>query len=170
MLRSSSSLWLAGWLSLGTIACSQPSPAPAQPAPVSDNYCWWTLLRTVLPPDTVAQRFGSAYRTLGLDEVSVTHSADTAWARSGPTILRDDSTGASYASTAIAVRQGDSTSFRYFAEITTPPSAASAAPDRMEFCGRIAKAAAIAWSRPRRRPNSADSLSVFMRGSVVSRK
>jgi hypothetical protein len=164
MFRSSFQLRLSGWLSMLALACSPKLPVLAQQAPVSDSYCWWTLLRTALPPDTVAQRFAGAYRTLGLDNVSLTHSADTAWVRGGPTILRDDPTGASYASTAIAVRQGDSTSFRYFVEITRSASATNAAPDRMEFCGRIAKAAAIAWSRPQRRPNSADSLSVFMRG------
>jgi hypothetical protein len=157
------SIRLAGLLSTLTLACSRPLPVPAQPAPASDSYCWWTLLRTALPPDTVAQRFEGAYQTLGLGNTSLTHRADTAWACAGPTILEDDPTGASYASTAIAVRQGDSTSFRYFVEITRPSSATSAAPNRIEFCGRVAKAAGISWSRPQRRPNSADSLSVFMR-------
>jgi len=159
-----SSINLAGFLSMLTLGCSQPPPpVPAHPAPVSDSYCWWTLLRTALPPDTVAQRFEGAYQTLGLGNVSLTHRADTAWARAGPTILEGDPTRASYASTAIAVRQGDSTSLRYFVEITRASSDTSATPDRIEFCGRIAKEARIAWSRPQRRPNSADSLSVFMR-------
>jgi hypothetical protein len=164
------SLTLPVFLSIWTLACGQPLPRPAPPAAaraaVSDTYCWWTLLRTALPPDAVAQRFKSAYQTLGLGNVSLAHSADTAWARAGPSILEDDSTGASYASTAIAVRQGDSTSFRYFVEITRPSSTASRAPDRIEFCAKVAKATGIAWSRPQRRPNSSDSLSVFMREAL----
>jgi hypothetical protein len=163
MSRLRSSFWVAGFLSILALACSQPLPVPAQPAHESDSYCWWTVLRTALPPDTVARRFERAYQTLGLGNVSLAHRADTAWARAGPTILEDDPTGASYASSAIAVRQGDSTSFRYFVEITRPSSATSAAPDRIEFCGRVAKEARIAWSKPQRRPISADSLSVFMR-------
>lgn len=154
---------LAGFLSMLILACRQPPPVPAQPAPVSDSYCWWTLLRTAFPPDSVAQRFAGAYQTLGLGNVSLTHRADTTWARGGPTILEGDPSGTSYASTAIAFRQGDSTSLRYFVEIISDSSDTSATPDRIEFCGRIAKEARVPWSRPQRRPNSADSLPVFMR-------
>jgi hypothetical protein len=163
MSRSRLAPSLVGVLSILTLACSHPRHVPPPPpASEPDRYCWWTLLRTALPPDTVAKRFEAAYRTLGLQNVSVTHRADTAWAHAGPSLLVDDPTRASFASTAIAVRQGDSTSFRYFVEITSPPSATSDAPDRIEFCGRIAKAARIAWSTPQRRPNSADSLAVFI--------
>ena len=162
MTRSRSLIAVTGFLAISTFGCSHPKPEPTPLASKPDRYCWWTLLRTALAPDTVAERFERAYRTLGLGDGTLTHRADTAWARAGPTALDAGSNAALYASTVVAVRQGDSTSFRYFVEITLPSSATGAAPDGMAFCGQIAKAAAVPWSRPQRRPNSEDSLPVFI--------
>jgi hypothetical protein len=163
MRGSRSVIRLVGLLAVATIACSHPLPEPTSLASEVDRYCWWTVLRTALPSDTVAQRFAHAYRVLGLGDSRLTLRGDTAWVRAGPTVLDDGSVAATYASSAIAVRQGDSTSFRYFVEITRPSSATGASPDRIEFCGRVAKAAGIPWSKPQRRPNGEDSLPVFMR-------
>ena len=150
-------------VAVAALACTHPVSAPAAPIAASDSYCWWTLVRTALPPDTVARRFERAYQTLGLDSATFTHRADTAWAHAGPTVLRDVQTSASYASFAAAVRQGDSTSFRYSVEIKSLSRTDGPPPDGIAFCGRIAKAAGIPWVKPERRPNSEDSLSAFMR-------
>jgi hypothetical protein len=83
-------------------------------------------------------------------------------------MLADRSTGATYISRVVAIRDGDSTSFRYSVEMALPPRASeqpadstAPAPDDIEFCGEIAHAAAIRWSRPARRPNADDSLDVW---------
>jgi hypothetical protein len=136
------------------------SRVAAQPA---EQFCWWTILRTALPPDSVAARFEHAYTVLGLSGAVSSHVADTAWTHAGPTVLGDGSTGATYASRLVAIRDGDSTNFRYAVEMTGPPRAdeQSAGGDNLEFCGAIAHAAAIRWSRPARRPNAEDSLEVW---------
>ena len=53
------------------------SPAPATP-PLTQQYCWWTSLRTTIPPDSVGARFARAFTTLGFSNVTVRANVDTA--------------------------------------------------------------------------------------------
>lgn len=172
---SSSSAFTAALLALGTAlgtGCRhRAAAAPPTPAPATEEYCWWTLLRTSLPPDSVAARFQRGYAAAGLTGAAWTSRADTAWARAGPTPLAG-SPGPSYASRAVAFRQGDSTSFRYFVTVAPPASRAGRAPaadsgtrwmNHMGLCGTVARAAGVLWSTPRRPPNAEDSLAVWAR-------
>ncbi len=142
-------------------------PALAGP---SENYCWWTLLRTALPPDSVAARFQLGFTAIGLTGATWTRSADTVWVHAGPTPLERGLTGAMYAGRAVAYRQGDSTNFRYYVAIAPPAqeqaqtgSAGERPLPNVELCGQIAQASAIPSSRPRRDPNGEDSLEVWRR-------
>ena len=136
----------------------------AQPA---EQFCLLTVLRTALPPDSVAARFEHAYTVLGFSGAASSHVADTAWAHAGPAVLADRLSGTSYASRLVAIRDGDSTSFRYAVEMTGPPPMEdqSGGWDKLELCGAIAHAAAVRWSRPSRRPNAEDSLEVWTHAS-----
>jgi hypothetical protein len=152
-----------------TATRSEPAPAPSTPAVSTHNFCWWTLLRTELPPDSVAARFAIAYQRVGLLDVTSIRRGDTSWAHAGPTILADSSDSATYESRVVAFRQEDSSSFRYSVEVkpAQPGNAQAASGDRrtadnLEFCAKIAKSAAVRWTTPARRPNASDSVSVWM--------
>ena len=58
------------------------TPAPAPP-PLTQQYCWWTSLRTTVPPDSVGPRFVRAFATLGFSDVTLRANVDT--------VLVDDS-------------------------------------------------------------------------------
>lgn len=167
MTRASVAAALLALAALSFAAC-HPTVITARVATQpAEQYCWWTVLRTALPPDSVAARFEHAYTALGLSGAASSHIADTAWAHAGPTVLAGRSTGVTYASRLVAIGDGDSTSFRYAVEMTGPTGAneQSGGSDNIEFCGAIAHAAAIHWTRPARRPNAEDSLAVWTRVS-----
>jgi hypothetical protein len=139
------------------------------PAQMQEDHCWWAVLRSALPPDTVAIRFQRAFTTVGLTDASWTHGGDTAWARAGPTPLSGRHAGAMYSSRAVAFRRGDSTHFRYYVAIALPPGGQMARPDtvnvgarQIDFCGEIARAAAIPTSAPRS-PTGEETLTVWTR-------
>ncbi|MEP6691755.1 MAG: hypothetical protein ABJD07_11410 [Gemmatimonadaceae bacterium] len=138
------------------------------PATSKWEHCWWTVLATLLPPDTVASRFQRAFVAMGQTGATRKHSADTASAHGGPAPLDSLYGGAILESRAVAFRQGDTTRFRYFVAITPPVVAQSAprtvpAPSHIAVCGAIAKAAAVPTLMYRRSPNADDSLPVWTR-------
>ena len=67
-------------LGVGT-ACQRATPtlAPknATPVPLAQRYCWWTSLRTALPPDSVGARFARTFATLGFAPTVVGVVRDT---------------------------------------------------------------------------------------------
>ena len=138
----------------------KPAAAAPTPAPLDEEYCWWAVLRTTLPPDTVAARFERAFAAVGLTGGGWTRQGDTAWAHAGPTAGQP---GAPYASRAVAYRRGDSTHFRYYVGIAAarlaPPDSA---PTLIPLCGRIARAAAVPTSTPAS-PTGEESLPVWRR-------
>lgn len=145
--------------------------APAQSAVVrpSLGYCWWAVLQTTLPPDSVAAHFQRGYTALGLTGATWTHSADTAWAHAGPTPLVGRSpAGATYESGAVAYSHGDSTHFRYYVAINPPPQGWQPADSlvlsgrTIGFCGEVNRAADFRWSGPRE-PTGEESLAVWRR-------
>jgi hypothetical protein len=52
------------------------TPAPAT-SPLTQHHCWWTSLRTTIPPDSVGARFARAFATLGFSDVMVRTNVDT---------------------------------------------------------------------------------------------
>ena len=167
----------AALLALATLAASligagcrrRPAPMPA-PAPLLDEeYCWWAVLRTALPPDSVAARFERAFTEVGLTGAARASRADTAWAHAGPTLLRGEAAGL-YESRAVAYRRGDSTHFRYFVaaarprpeDRAQPADPAERGPSPVGFCGQIARTAAIPTSVPPS-PTGEEALPVWTR-------
>jgi hypothetical protein len=146
------------------IACHRTIPAPMAAIPAGETACWWTLLRTALPPDSVAARFKGAFATLGLHDVNQSKNGDTIRVAAFP--IPTDS--GSFGSRAVAFPQADSTNFRFYVMPSSisrrsKSSAAKAGPssDELESCANIARAAAIHWSTPGRSPNAEDSLTVW---------
>ena len=160
--RGISALFAAGVM----IAGCHGAIAPSSPAAISDgeSACWWTLVRTAVPPDSVAVRFKSAYATLGLQDIVSSGSADTTTVVARPSLGE----GANFGSRVVAYRQGDSTSLRFYVEawparMTSKATADTpgSRSDELESCSTVARAAGIKWSTPRRRPNGQDSLPVW---------
>lgn len=172
MHRSSCHVAVALTLVAVLVGCQHQSVAvSSQPAllPLSqENYCWWTLLLTTLPPDSVAARFQGSLAAGGLTNATWTQRADTAWAQAGPTLIPDSSLAdAGYAARAVAYRHGDTTRFRFYVSVSAPSmgwprTVNTQAIERQLFslCGRIAPSS-IKWSRPARQPTWEDSLSVW---------
>ncbi len=134
------------------------TPAPA-PAPAKWEYCWWTVLVTTLPLDSVATRFERAFLATGHTGVNRMRIADTAWTLAGLAPI-DSVTRATYSARAVAFRQGDTTRFRYYVAVSPPTDSAA---NRIALCGTIARAAAIPTMTYRRDPNADDSLAVWNR-------
>jgi hypothetical protein len=53
------------------------APTSNAPAPLAQQYCWWSSLRTSLPPDSVAARFARTFTTLGFAPAVVGVLRDT---------------------------------------------------------------------------------------------
>lgn len=136
---------------LGCRRAPTPEPAPVQ---LDEHYCWWAVLRSGLPPDSVAAHFERAYTAPGLAGVRRSRLADTAWVHTTPVMLD----GTLRASRVVAYRRGDSTHFRHF--VGEQETAGAAGP--LALCVRIAQAVAIRWSAPRE-PTGEESLAVWSR-------
>lgn len=151
-------------LALVTMGCRHRGAAvAAAPAPLPEEHCWWAVLRTTLPPDSVAARFQRGFAAIGLSNAAWAHQADTAWARAGAGSVGPG--GAAYESRAVAYQRGDSTHFRYWVALVPPagaPAADGPGGGSIAACGRIARAAAVPTSVPRE-PTGDESLAVWRR-------
>jgi hypothetical protein len=161
-VRSFSSLALA--LILG-VACRRPTSAAVRPAGLKEGHCWWAVLRSTRPPDSVAARFTDAFIQAGFSTVIFKRNADTAWSTASATQL-DIGGPATFTSRAIAYWHGDSTHFRYFVDVQPSSGASPDSVDRsknvLAFCSQIARSAAIGWSAPRD-PTGDEGLAIWSR-------
>ena len=135
-------------------ACHRSSVQTLAANSMREEYCWWTVLRSARPADSVAARFASAYISAGFSNVVFHRHADTAWAGAAPTQLAANSP--LFASRTVAYWHGDSTHFRYFASVGRPLRTGVQSRDSVDFgkhlldlCATIARSAAIGWSAPR---------------------
>ena len=145
-------------------ACrARPGVVPARARPVWEH-CWWTVLLTTAPPDTVAARFAAAYTATGLSAAAWTRAGDTAWAHAGPpvpnTVTPGASPGAGTAARLVAVRYGDTTRFRHFVAAGGSSNGGSVT---IPLCTGIARSAAVRTLVPQRGPRAEDSLPVWWR-------
>jgi hypothetical protein len=171
---ASGSTVLASRILLGCMlitGCHQQAPpAPtlaAVESPRLREYCWWAVLRTKRPPDSVAARFARAYKELSLGKVTNGRWGDTAWAHAGPSWISTRTTNASYESGALAYALGDSTHFRYYVVIAAPPGgwirqsdSVEASGGDIDFCTNIARHASIGWAAPNN-PTGEESLALW---------
>lgn len=133
--------------------CRRPVRAAPAHAALEEDYCWWTVFRTLLPADTVAARFARAFTTAGLTGARWSRLADTAWAAAGATVLAARG-GRAYAARVVAYRRGDSTHFRHFVALAEPAPGLVADPvnasaRRIVFCADIGRAARVGGTAPR---------------------
>jgi hypothetical protein len=145
---------------------ASPAPLPTQSS-LDEDYCWWTVMRTTLPLDSVATRFERAFAAAGLAGAIPTYRGDTAWVHAGPTPVGDPAIVSE--SRVVAYRHGDSTHFRHFVAIaphaTGRPQRADTsnlAGHRIGLCARILRAAAIPSWAPRE-PTGEETLDVWKR-------
>jgi hypothetical protein len=124
----------------------------------SDDYCWWAVLRSPLPPDSVAARFQRAFTAVGLSGSTWTRSADTAWAHAGPTAL-GGATGATYVSRVVAYWHGDSTHFRQYVSMAHKLGDSA---NLIGLCQEISRAAAVPTSIPPK-PTGEEALKLWTR-------
>jgi hypothetical protein len=147
---------------------TQPAPSLATAkSPRVREYCWWAVLRSARPPDSVAVRFQRAYQELMLGKVTSGRRGDTAWAHAGPSWISNRATNASYESGALAYPIGDSTHFRYYVTISAPPGgwirqsdSVEASRGDIDFCTNIARHASIGWTAPNN-PTGEESLALW---------
>ena len=132
------------------------TPATAR---LSEEYCWWAVMRSPLRPDSVAARFQRAFTSVGLTSSTWTRSADTAWAHAGPTALGAGASGPMYESRVVAYWHGDSTHFRQYVSMAPKPGYSA---NKIGLCQDIGRAAAVPTSVPRE-PTGEESLKLWTR-------
>ena len=109
--------------------CRRPVEIASSPVPLPGawSHCWWTVMRSTLPVDSVASDFRRAFVTLGQPNIHWAKIGDTVFVRSGPSPLfpsdepRDTTSyGESYWARAVAFARGDTTNFRLYVAIVPP--------------------------------------------------
>ena len=160
------------------VGCRRPPETAVVPASISEGYCWNTVYRTDLVPDTVAFHFQRAFGALGLTNTTWSARGDTAWSHGGPTRIDGDRGGATYEARVVAYRTGDSTHFRHFVSVTPPPEGWPLGADSsalnghryalgpstrlIGFCGEVGRAAQVHGTAARE-PDPEASLEVWKR-------
>ena len=162
-LRRSHAAVLAVIGTAGVASCRRPEPVAPVPLTLKEQYCWWAVFRTALPPDSVALHFVDAFRALGLQDGAWTQRGDTVWAHSAPTTL-PGWYRATVRARVVAYRVGDSTHFRHFVAVAPPsggwpPPYDSVTSDGRHvtlspsgsptgFCGTLGRAARVHGTAP----------------------
>jgi hypothetical protein len=158
---------LCALAALTTAGCHRPKAATAPVAVVPiEEHCWWSVDRTILPADTVAERFRQAFVAVGFTSVTRAEMGDTAWTHAGPTAVNPAQPDVGYELRAVAYQRGDSAHFRLFvgaAPLRSEGALASGAFSgafHIPLCARVAGEAAIPTVRLRQ-PTGEESLSVW---------
>lgn len=150
---------LALLLLLLSAGCHRRPVVAAVPRPaMTEEHCWWAVVRSPLPPDAVAERFAAAFGAVGLTNVSRTRAGDTIVVRSGPSALA--ARGSELAgSRVVAYPRGDSTHLRHFVAF-----AGEATGRWIGLCRDITRAAGVGAVAPRA-PTGEEALPVWRRGA-----
>ena len=177
----SSTKWRTTWimsLFLLGVGCHRPPEMAVVPASKNEGYCWNTVFRTDLTPDTVAVHCQQAFGALGLTNTTWSARGDTAWSHGGPTRIERETGPATYEARVVAYRMGDSTHFRHFVSVTPPPEGRPVGSDsgtvngyryglspstrKIAFCGDLGRAAQVHGTAARE-PDPEASLEVWKR-------
>jgi hypothetical protein len=151
------------------------SDAPI-PVPADWKHCWWTVIRSTLPADTVAARYRRAFVIAGLPNIRWVRSADTIWVRAGPAPVPTSqfafdsvSRGATFWVRAVVFAHGDSTHFRLFVA-TVPAIGGRQTTDSTRgtdwtfpACEASARAADVRWIKRAGDPGDEEKLPVWSR-------
>ncbi len=166
-------------LMAGAAGCRRPMNTAAVPLPAKWTHCWWTAIRSTLPPDSVAAHYRRAFVTVGLTSVKWARSADTIWVRGGPApILPDEAhpfdsvqAGETFWGRIAVFSHADSSHFRLYVAIMPPPRGWAHADDpsgiasKQSFpaCEAIARAADLRWIRRSGDPGDEEKLPLWSR-------
>ena len=156
---------IAGALLVAALGVGCRHPAAAAPAPLAlhEEYCWWAVFRTTLPPDSVAVHFVRAFESVGLTATRWTQRGDTAFAEAGPTRLSAEWNGGIAAARVVAYQHGDSTHFRHFLSLQPVPEGSRIVGARtIPLCGALGQAAQVHGTSPRE-PDGEEKLDVWNR-------
>ena len=131
-------------------ACARTRTVAPVPTPVAERekHCWWAVLRTKSPVDTVVARYSDAYRTLGLAPSAVSQLGDTAWVSADSAPM----TAATFGARVVAYRVGDSTHFRTYLR-----GLADSTGRTISLCQLIAQTAGVHTVVPREPDSEAQS-------------
>jgi hypothetical protein len=148
--------------------CHRPKTAASAPAAVTavEEHCWWSVDRSILPADSVVDRFRRAFATTGFTSVTWAKLADTTWTHAGPTAVNPAQPDVGYEVRAVAYQRGDSAHFRLFVGALPLPPAhvlpanALAGDVSIPLCARVAGEDAIPTVRLRQRTGE-ESLPVW---------
>lgn len=138
--------------------CRRPDVAASAPATVSqiEESCWWSVDRSTVPADTVAERFRQVFIAIGFTSPTRAKLADTAWTHSGPAAIDPTRPDVGYEARVVAYQRGDSAHFRLFIGATSLPPSRGLPADALSgavgipLCARVAGAAAIPTVRLRK--------------------
>ena len=143
-------------------ACHRQAPELTPAVAPREEHCWWAVMRSPLPLDTVTAKFERAFNSLGLSGVSSKRVADSSWVRAGPTALAQRG-GGTYTTRVIAYWDGQSTRFRQYVSLV--PSASDSLNEgarTISFCGAAGQAADVQAITPRE-PTGEESLKLWTR-------
>ena len=158
--RSSASLLVATTLLVS--GCHHQAPVLTPTAALREEHCWWAVVRSPLPIDTVTARFERAFSSLGLTGISTKRVSDSSWVRGGPTALAQRG-GGTYTSRVVAYSDGQSTHFRqYVALVPSASDSLNAGARTISFCGSTGQAANVQAIIPRE-PTGEESLKLWTR-------
>lgn len=134
------------------VSCRHPSSIAVSPAApeLTEDYCWRSASRTLLPPDSVVVRLQRAFVATGLTAGRWRQLGDTAWTASGPAVLSGNLPRATYSARGVAVNRGDSSHYRVYVAFGAPPEGWADADDATQIgryiiplCREVARVAAI---------------------------
>jgi hypothetical protein len=149
-------------IGIWSFGCRRQAVNLSPPVSHAEEHCWWAVMRSPLPPDSVAARFQRAFIAVGLTNAMWTHKADTAWVHGGPTALAA-SPGATYESRVVAYWHGDSTHYRQYVAVAPQPGESRNLGQRtIPFCTTTARAAAVLGSAPQA-PTGDETLELWRR-------
>jgi hypothetical protein len=139
------------WIGTG---CRHQVATVVTSASLSEEYCWWAVMRSPLIQDSVADHFAKAFAVAGMVGIERKRLGDTSWVS---TMLSPIAPGASrlYSSRVVAYQSGDSTHFRQFVSVARDINA-------IGLCGELARSAAVHAIAPRE-PTGEEKLPVWTR-------
>jgi hypothetical protein len=157
--------------------CRHRPDVTSVPLPANWEHCWWTVIRSTLPVDSVAAAYRRAFVTVGLPNIHWTRSGDTIWVRGGPAPLLASQLpfdtaryGATFWSRAVAFQRADSTHFRLYVAIVPPAGgwprtvpANSSVHSGIPVCEAVARAASVRWTKRPGDPGNEEKLPVWSR-------
>lgn len=158
MSRSGAAITL---IVLSGVSCHHQSQSPG-PTTATEQHCWWAVMRSALPLESVAVRFAGAFSSAGLTSVSIKRVGDSVWIHGGPTALAQFA-GNVFDTRVVGYWDGSNTHFRQFvSELPSTSASVGQAHQTIPFCGASLEAANVQAIVPKE-PTGEESLKLWTR-------